>query len=349
MTDIKTSLSTTWDNIKTSTNTAWTNLKTSVTTTFEGLKATLSTKATDMKTSLIATWDNIKTTTSNTWSNIKTSVSSTFNDMKSTLTNTATDLKTAMSTTWTSIQTTATNAWTSTTSWISTKFTDLKTSLGKMDWTNIGSNVLTGLQNGISSGWSAVSSWVTSKFKSLVNSVKSVFGISSPSKVFTSIGEFLMGGLRIGMNGGSGPVLKTVSNIADAIVDGMANDTANLQVVGDASVSGLNNVITRLSDIASIFARITDMLSSIGGFKMPEIAAGTVIPYKARVSGGVANEQDSLASFTINFDETMSDQRGLLRELIELVRRLKLVVDGDSLAQAITSLQRSQLRSFGGV
>lgn len=54
-----------------------------------------------------------------------------------------------------------------------------------------------------------------------------------------------------------------------------------------------------------------------------------------------------MTAFATNFDETMSDQGDLLKEIIEILRKLHLVVDGDSLTRAITSLQRSQERSYG--
>lgn len=54
-----------------------------------------------------------------------------------------------------------------------------------------------------------------------------------------------------------------------------------------------------------------------------------------------------MAAFATNFDETMSDQGDLLKEIIEILRKLRLVVDADSLTNSITSLQRSHARSYG--
>ena len=44
----------------------------------------------------------------------------------------------------------------------------------------------------------------------------------------------------------------------------------------------------------------------------------------------------------------MSDQRDLLRELIDVLRGKNLTIDGESLMKALIYLQRSQIRSYGG-
>lgn len=82
---------------------------------------------------------------------------------------------------------------------------------------------------------------------------------------------------------------------------------------------------------------------------MPAVAAGTVIPYRARVATESLStgKSDALATFTSNFDETMSDQRDILQRIAERLDRLELKIDGDSLTQAITRQQRSHERSYG--
>ena len=112
----------------------------------------------------------------------------------------------------------------------------------------------------------------------------------------------------------------------------------------------MDRVANRLSDIAATFMQIASMLTSAGGFYAPAVAAGTVIPYKTRVAAESpsAGDSDPLTAFTTNFDETMSDQRDLLRELIDVLRGKNLTIDGESLMKALIYLQRSQIRSYGG-
>lgn len=91
-------------------------------------------------------------------------------------------------------------------------------------------------------------------------------------------------GLNIGYGIGEGiedsesTVLKSVTGIADAIADEAEAGIHSIPYAGNAVVTGLDRVAGRLSDIASIFQYITDMLSSLGGLKMPQFAMGTVVP-----------------------------------------------------------------------
>ena len=341
-------LSGAWDGIKSTATTAWTNIKTAVmntvTQTWEAVKGT----AESIQTGLSSAWDSVKSTAATTWDTIKTSVSDAVSNAWTSVKGTAETIKSGLSTSWNSIKTTASKTWTSTSTWISDTWKGLKTTLGKIDWTGIGDGVLSGAKKGISDGWNSVSSWVTSKFSSLVSGVKKVFGIHSPSTVFAEIGEFLMEGLNIGLEDEQGTVMRTIDDISESIVDTMEN-APDIEFSANAVATGIDTAADKLSRVASVFTAIADALASMGGLKIPAIAAGTVAPYKTRVSGGTSESADPMASFTSNFDETMSDQRDLLRELIEVVRRLRLTVDGDSLTSTIASIRRSQERSFGGV
>ena len=78
----------------------------------------------------------------------------------------------------------------------------------------VGKNIVTGLWNGIQNmaGW--LKDRVTGFFKNLVPSwAEKALGISSPSKVFASIGKNIIGGLQSTFNA---PAVKAVSNRAQA-------------------------------------------------------------------------------------------------------------------------------------
>lgn len=350
---IKSTISTTWDNLRSAASQKWESIKSTLSTTWDNLKSAASQKWESIKSTIATTWDNLKKSASEKWESIKSTISTTWDNLKSAASQKWESIKQTLSNSWQGIKTTAETTWTSVSNWISQTFTNLKGTLGGIDWTGIGSNVLTGLQSGISSGWNSVKSWVTDKFSSLVGSVKRLFGISSPSKVFAGIGRFLMQGLEGGMDGESGSVFKTVANISEAIVDGMAAEAPDLSLVGDTSVSGLRGITDQLGGIAAIFMRIANMLAAIGGFKMPGLAAGTVVPYKTRVAGGlVAGTDSTVTEFNESLadqTEVLEDQTSILREMRDLLMRLRLNVDGDSIMQALNYLQRSQIRSYGGV
>lgn len=79
---------------------------------------------------------------------------------------------------------------------------------------SVGKNIVTGLWNGIQGMASWLKDRVTGFFKNLVPSwAEKALGISSPSKVFASIGKNIVGGLQSTFNA---PAVRSVSNRAQA-------------------------------------------------------------------------------------------------------------------------------------
>lgn len=355
---LSTAATQTWNSISTTITTLWTDLSTSASTTWEGIKTSVSTWFTDTWTSLSGTaesiktglsnaWDSVSTTASTTWESISTTVGGWFSGLWTNITGTAGDIQADLSTAWESVKTTASTAWEGLKTTVTDLWTGLKTTLQGTSWTDVGDGITSGVKQGITDGWSTFKTWVSNKFSNLVSSVKNTLGIHSPSTVFASIGEYLMEGLNVGVLDGEGKVLKTVSNIAGAITNGMSIDS-EINAGGNYAAR-LDLLTDKLSNVASVFVTIADALTAIGGFHMPAVAAGTVIPYRARVAAESPStgKSDPLATFTNNFDETMSDQRDILQRIAERLDRLELKIDGDSLTQAITRRQRSHERSYG--
>lgn len=170
-----------------------------------------------------------------------------------------------------------------------------------------------------------------------------------PVEGFQTIGGFMMEGLNDGIVNEEDAVFRTMGNLASSIADSSIS-APDIEMTSNAVVSGMDRVASRLSDIAATFMQIASMLTAAGGFYAPAVAAGTVIPYKTRVAAESpsASDSDPITAFTTNFDETMSDQRDLLRELIDVLRGKNLTIDGESLMKALNYLQRSQIRSYGG-
>jgi phage-related protein len=104
---------------------------------------------------------------------------------------------------------------------------------------NVGKNIVTGLWNGMQNmaGW--LKDRVTGFFKNLIPSwAEKALGISSPSKVFASIGKNIVGGLQSTFNA---PAIKAVSNRAQA---GIAVPKVSLpSLMSRTSASGINVTI----------------------------------------------------------------------------------------------------------
>lgn len=356
---ISTAASTTWNAISTTVTGVWDGLSTAATQTWNSISTTITTLWTDLSTSASTAWEGIKTTVTGVWDGISTTATTTWNTITTTISGAwdsvsqaATDVwdttTTFLSDTWDGVKTTASTAWEGIKSTIIDWFTGTRDDAKAVDWSGVGEGITNGTEGGITGLWSSFKSRVVSKFQSLVNSVKTTLGIASPSKVFKSIGAYTMEGLNEGIEGKEGTVFRTMSGITDALTKSISG-SPEVEVAGGRIITGVNLIADKLSNIALTFLSIADALTAIGGFNLPAVAAGTVIPYKARVAAEnpSTGKSDPVAAFTTDFDETMSDQRDLLMEIIEILRKLHLVVDGDSLTRTITSLQRSQERSYG--
>lgn len=82
----------------------------------------------------------------------------------------------------------------------------------------IGKALLTGLAKGISSAVSSVIASAKEACNKILTTVKNFFGIHSPSKVFTGLGDYLMEGLANGITE-NGAAVDAVKNIATDIED----------------------------------------------------------------------------------------------------------------------------------
>ena len=127
---------------------------------------------------------------------------------------------------------------------------------GVVDWfrrlpenfKNIGKNIVRGLTNGIKSMVMAPVNAIKNIGTKVKNTFKSLFGINSPSKVFTEYGDYLMQGLNSGINKGKNSVISDVSKVANDInsagEDSFNNMTNNM-------INPFNEVVDQLRIIAN--------------------------------------------------------------------------------------------------
>lgn len=117
---------------------------------------------------------------------------------------------------------------------------------------SIGKNVISGLISGISSMVSSLYSSIKSALSGLVDKAKSALGISSPSKVFAEIGDYMAQGLDVGFT-------DEMANVSDS-VSGSLND-----MVSDVNGTAIENQLTVSGDYAtdSIGTEIAAMISGM--------------------------------------------------------------------------------------
>ena len=358
---LQTTFSTTWTSIKTFAVNTWNGIKTSVTTAFNSLKTALTTAAEALKTALSTAWTSIKTTATTTWNAIKTGVTTAFNNTKTAIVNAVTSLKSSLSSAWNSIKTTAANAWnsvkqTATNAWtslsqtVSSKWQALKDALGLLDFTSIGKNLVEGLKNGVGGAWDSLVSKAKSLAQGLVSKFKGWFGIASPSKVFAEIGTFLDAGMEKGLTDGEGKLLHTAGNIAEAVTNGMTPDSPKVTLTAEGIVGSMQAVISGLSSIAATFQTIAETLTSMGGLQVPQIAAGTVVPYKTKVDGNTSSAEDESDAV----EDHLSGIYRALQTLIELIRAngqnnstVKVMVDGREIFNVVVKENNRAIRRTG--
>lgn len=98
-----------------------------------------------------------------------------------------------------------------------------------------GRNIVEGLLNGIKGAWGAVTKWVGDAIDGLLGGVKDLLGISSPSRVFATIGAQMGEGMRVGLNS----TLTAVENAARGVAAAAVVTAAGTVMVGvDAAAAG---------------------------------------------------------------------------------------------------------------
>ena len=317
------------------------------------IKSSITSKWNEIKSNTSSAWSSIKSTLSSTWSSITSTASSRFSALKSSISSKWNEIKSSASSSWNSIKSTLSSTWSSITSTASSKFSSLKSTISNKGWYGVGQSVCSGIQRGINSGWQWLTNTVSSVAGSLLNTAKRVLGINSPSKMFHDIIGLNIGyGIGEGVEDSEPSILDSVVGIADAISSEMNAGIKPFELTGSKNVvSGLDRVTERLTGIAEVFQNITDMLTSIGGLRVPQIATGTVAPISLR--GELLNATQGASGLSTEFEEGVDEQLydigDLLRELIAIVKSLDLNIDFDALTEMVTKKQRDNDRNYGGV
>lgn len=159
--------------------------------------------------------------------------------------------------------------------WVGPALVDLVTALGGLllgigtwivdtavpqlvtDALSMGGAIVTGLEQGISAGWDAFKDWFLGLLGGLVDDALGFFGIASPSKMFMGMGQNIVEGMRIGLEGMK-PVLE------GGILAPMAAAAGGAQAI---SASTTNNY----TQIVNTNARASDVIND---FKMMQAWAG---------------------------------------------------------------------------
>lgn len=220
-------------------------------------------------------------------------------------------------------------------------------------WESIGENIIKGIGKGIENNWPWLEDLVRKKANELLKATKQELGINSPSKAFEEqVGENIGYGWEKGVENTKGSILKTVSNIANAIVDEAENGPTihtELDATMDGTLDSMQTVIAGLSAVALTFKAIAETLSGIGGFTMPQIAAGSVVPYRTKAAAESAPADDS------ELDTAhLTSIENLLQRLLEIVQSgenrqiiVKVTLDGRVIYETVVDENNRQIQRTG--
>jgi hypothetical protein len=232
--------------------------------------------------------------TTSVWNGIKSGISSAWSGIKSNSASAVNSIKSAVSTGFKNIANT-----------ISSKMSSTKSSIKNQGWYAVGSNICSGIRNGINSGWSWLSDTVSNLAKNLLNKAKSALGIHSPSRVFRDeIGLNIGYGVGEGVEDSEGAILRSVSNVADAIADEFKS---NSYTTGDIIPTGEvdRTMSTSPDTITEGFTSLLNQLQSIAEsvtFAAPSAATTGVAPYSAAAA---ANSNSSMGDAIVASNEEL--------------------------------------------
>ena len=99
----------------------------------------------------------------------------------------------------------------------------------------IGSHLIDGLLDGLTGKFEAIKGNITGIASKITGLFTSTWDVNSPSRVFMTIGEYLMDGLEIGMENGKGKIMATVEDIAGEVTDRFRTLTSALDTQSDIS------------------------------------------------------------------------------------------------------------------
>ena len=213
-------------------------------------------------------------------------------------------------------------------------------------WYSLGVNLMQGFLNGLRSLMSTIWSEVQAFVQRCVEAIRNALNIHSPSKVTEELGEYTGLGFLNGIKNEQADAVKTARNLADAVTDEMAGGIGDVET----NMTGLASIVDGLRDLADAFKVIADMLSISDGFKMPEIAAGTIAPAKTRAAALAAPTDDSGGS-TAYLSEILSTLQ-TLAGLIQSARGeggsvIKLIIDGREILNAVVDENNREITRTG--
>lgn len=185
----------------------------------------------------------------------------------------------------------------------------------------IGRDIIRGLIEGVNNKLEDAKNAVKNIGSNIVNTLRDKLGIHSPSKVFMTIGEYMMEGLEVGMENNKGSVMQTVEDIANEVSDRFRT---------------LTNAFDTQSDISDLRYQLWEMTAGKGASdiekydKKLETLADQEADQAGVVEAAQAAYQAMADQYGVNSAEALSYMKTLLEEQIQyekLAASIQEVID----------------------
>ena len=196
---------------------------------------------------------------------------------------------------------------------ITSFFDKLEENIKKLDWKNFGINIAKGLALGIYSGISKAVTAIINLGKSIVEAFCNLLGIASPSKLFITLGGFIILGLVKGLSDGFDSVWETMKNLVLVIYNTMDDGLVN------------------------VFPKIYESIKTIGSklyaaFKSWDFDFGSLVVASSMITFIVIlNKLAKIADKAVNPLDKLGRTFGAIKEYIAKVgkaKRFNLVSEG---------------------
>lgn len=290
--NLKNGFSSGWSNLKSTVSNGWSNTKNSFSSGWSNIKSGASSGWSNLKSSFSSGWSNLKSGASSGWSNIKSAFSSGWSNLKSGVSGGWSSLKSNFSNGWSSLKSNTSSGWSSLRSSFSSGVSSLRSSFSNVNWSSIGSNVMSGIHNGITSGWRWLSNTVSNMASSLLRSAKNALGIHSPSKKFEDeFGENIPLGAAEGVNNTSKKAVAAVEDMASDMQDA-AGEPIEIKAttsIGEQALSAVRDFFGELADemqngmdnVSEKIGSLNAAISKMRYIEFPQIYQGTIVPVRA--------------------------------------------------------------------
>ena len=196
---------------------------------------------------------------------------------------------------------------------ITSFFDKLEENIKNLDWKNFGINIVQGLASGIYSGISKAVTAIINLGKSIVEAFCNLLGIASPSKLFITLGGFIILGLVKGLSDGFDSVWETMKNLVLVIYNTMDDGLVN------------------------VFPKIYESIKTIGSklyaaFKSWDFDFGSLVVASSMITFIVIlNKLAKIADKAVNPLDKLGRTFGAIKEYIAKVgkaKRFNLVSEG---------------------